>query len=773
VEAATCPDQRSIGRRRVRLDVSGAVQGVGFRPFVFRLATSERLGGFVHNTGSGVSLEVEGPTEAVARFLSRLEHEAQAPTFIESIHREELKLAGHRDFSIAPSSTAGAPAARVLPDLAMCEACRDEIFDPANRRYNYPFTTCMHCGPRYSIIEALPYDRERTVMRQFQICAACQTEYHDAASRRFHAETNACPDCGPQLALQSANGSVLAQGIEAFERAVAAIREGSIVALKGLGGFQLIVAARNDEAVARLRERKHRIAKPFAVMVATLHDAVSIAQVSALERQFLVSQAAPIVLLRRRQDANALLSSGVAPLNPDIGIMLPCTPLHALLMDALRFPIVATSGNRSGEPIAVSDEEAFCRLGDLADLFLTHDRPILRPVDDSVVRVIAGEATVLRCARGYAPLSMGDAAQAAPVLALGGHMKSSVAIARGGQIILGPHIGDLDHTETRAAHAQSVEGMSKLYGLDGLTVVCDAHPDYHTTRIAEALDSNPRKAPHHLAHVLSAMIENGLDGPVLGVAWDGTGYGSDGTIWGGEFLSIDRQTWRREAHFLPFPLPGGNAAIQEPRRSAIGALHAALGEQLWQGADFAPLTSFGPAERELLSTMLARGLHSPLTSSAGRLFDAVAAILDLRQRISFEGEAAMAVEFAARRATYRWELPAPEIPRGQDGLLVDWRPMLLVLASEFEDGRPVEVLASAFIDWLADAIVQIARSVDIEGVVLTGGCFQNALLTERAMERLLGAGFQPFRHRRVPPNDGGLAVGQAAFAARDMREETG
>ncbi|MCB2060048.1 MAG: carbamoyltransferase HypF [Novosphingobium sp.] len=771
METATCPNQRSTARQRFKVAVSGKVQGVGFRPFVYRLATSEGLAGSVRNTAAGASLEVEGCPDAIARFLARLEREARPPAQIERLDREELAVTGEDGFAIAPSTHGETPSAAVLPDLAMCSECRAELLDPNDRRYRYPFTTCMHCGPRYSIIEAIPYDRARTVMRQFPMCAACQAEYDDPGSRRFHAETNACPDCGPQLALCLADGTVLARMDEALSQAVAAIRDGRIVALKGLGGFQLIVDAANDEAIARLRQRKQRPAKPFAITVRALPDAETLAHVSAVEAALLLSRAAPIVLLRQR--GGGPISPGVAPDNPDIGIMLPSTPLHHLLMAALRFPVVATSGNRSGEPIAASDEEAFARLGDIADVFLTHDRPILRPVDDSVVRVIDGEATVLRCARGFAPLALTDECQAAPVLALGGHMKSSVAVARDGRIVLGPHVGDLDSAETRPAHARSVEGMEQLYSLDAAVVACDAHPDYHTTRLAEAISPAPRRAPHHLAHVLSAMIDNGLEGPVIGIAWDGTGHGGDGTIWGGEFLSVDRATWRREAHLLPFRLPGGDAAIREPRRSAIGALHTALGKRLWQRADIVPLAAFEPAQRELLRSMLARGLNSPLTSSAGRLFDAAAAILGLRQTCSFEGEAAMAVEFAARNATRRYPLPTPGILSSEQGLLVDWRPMLEDLAFKAGEGESGEILASAFIDWLAEAIAEVARYAGIERVVLTGGCFQNALLTGRTMERLRAAGFQPFRHRRVPPNDGGLAVGQAAIAAREMHEESG
>ena len=774
MDAITCPETVSSNRQRIRLTISGAVQGVGFRPFVYRLAASENLGGFVRNTGSSLVLEVEGTDEAIARFVFRLKHEAKSPAFIERIDREELAATGEEAFSIATSSTAEQPSAHVLPDLAMCDECRSEIFDPADRRYRYPFTTCMHCGPRYSIIEAVPYDRERTAMRHFAMCPACQAEYDDPTSRRFHAETNACPDCGPQLALYSGDGKRIAAKADALKRAVAAVREGQILALKGLGGFQLIVDARNGEAVARLRQRKQRPAKPFAVMVRTVDEAEALAHLSRPEREALQSAASPIVLARRRGDIAEPLATNVAPGHPDIGIMLPYTPLHLLLLEDLRFPVIATSGNRSGEPIAASDEEAFAHLSGVADLFLTHDRPILRPVDDSVIRVIAGQPTVLRCARGFAPLPLADAVQTSSVLALGGHMKSSVAVGGGGQIVLGPHIGELDRSETRAAYARSIEGMTRLYGVQPERVACDFHPDYHSTHCADATGAPPAsKAPHHLAHVLAAMVDNGLDGPVLGVAWDGSGYGADGTIWGGEFLYVAGNRYRRAAHFAPFPLPGGEAAAREPRRAAIGALYAVMGERVWDADNLPPLADFAEQERQLLGSALTRGLNSPMTSSAGRLFDAVAAILGLCQRMTFEGEAAMAVEFAARRARRATRFPAPEFAAGKDAMVLDWKPMLNMLAGKFRSGASREDLAAGFISWLADAIVEIAQLTQIEQVVLTGGCFQNALMTEWAAQRLTAAGFTPLRHRRVPPGDGGLAVGQAAFAARDMQEEKG
>ncbi|KHK93730.1 hypothetical protein LK12_04585 [Novosphingobium malaysiense] len=770
MEPAAClavPDAQ-----RIRLDVTGAVQGVGFRPFVYRLAVDEGLAGYVRNTAAGVTLEVEGPDSAIERFLARLRREVRPPALIEGLSRKSLEPTGRQGFTISSSSSDAAPSAHILPDLAMCEDCRAEVFDPADRRYRYPFTTCMHCGPRYSIIETAPYDRARTAMRHFAMCPACQAEYDDPASRRFHAETNACPDCGPQLALHAVDGTLLAKSDDALQGGIEALREGRIVALKGLGGFQLLVDARNEEAVARLRERKHRPAKPFAVMVGSSAEAEAIAHLSPLERDTLESAAAPIVLLQARKDAVRPLAPNVAPGNPNIGLLLLITPLHGLLMDALGFPIVATSGNRSGEPIAADDDEAFARLADIADFFLTHDRPILHPVDDSVLRVIAGQPTVLRCARGLAPLVLPDPKQTQPLVALGGHMKSALALGRSGQIVLGPHIGDLAHSETREAFARSVTTMRSLYAVEPAAVACDAHPDYHTSRVADGMGHPVSRVPHHLAHVLAVMTEHALTGPVLGVAWDGTGCGEDGTLWGGEFLTVDGTAHRRVAHLLPFRLPGGEAAIREPRRTAVGVLHALHGDALWDRGH-TPLAAFSAEERGMLRAMSERGLNAPLTSSAGRLFDAVASLLNLCQRASFDGEAAMAVEFAAQAARTVHALPRPVIVPEGDVMAIDWRPMVSALADAAFAGVEAADLAAGFHHWLAETIVALARHEGISQVVLSGGCFQNALLTELAMTRLQEAGFRVYRAIRVPPNDGGLAVGQAAWAARLLDKVTG
>ncbi len=755
--------------QRLRLDVTGAVQGVGFRPFVYRLAVEERLTGFVRNTGEGASLEIEGAAPAVRRFLERLDNEIQTPAGIRERRSSWLSPLGDRAFTIAPSAAGGQKPVTVLPDLATCRDCLAEIFDPAARRYRYPFTTCTCCGPRYSIIEAVPYDRARTAMRHFPMCVACEAEYDDPASRRFHAQTNACAACGPRLTLCDSAGNERAAGDGALLAAADALRGGQIVALKGLGGFQLLADARNEEAVRRLRGGKQRPAKPFAIMVAAMAGVQAIADVSPEEERLLACAAAPIVLLRARPSAK-LIAPSVAPANPWLGVMLPATPLHHLLTRELGFPVVATSGNRSGEPVIGDETEAMQKLAGIAGLFLVHNRLILRPVDDSVVQVIAGRETVLRHARGYAPQSFATPT-AAPCVALGGHQKNAVAIAAGGEVILGPHIGDLVSAGTRAAFARTATEMNALYGVHPQSAACDSHPDYYSTRFAEQLGLPVVRAPHHLAHALACMADNGLDGPVLGVAWDGTGHGGDGTIWGGEFLAVNDAYWRRAAHFMAFRLPGGETAIREPRRAALGALYAISGAAVFELPDLPPVAAFSVAERLILANMLTRRLNAPLTSSAGRLFDAAAAILGLCQTTSFEGEAAMALEFAAGRAGTVARLPPLIIAGNTSPLTVDWRPMLAAMVEARLAGAPAEPLAAGVHDAFAEAIVAVALHSGINRVLLTGGCFQNVLLTEMAIAKLRAAGFEPYWHHRVPPNDGGLAIGQAIFANRPLSEE--
>lgn len=705
---------------RVKIAVRGVVQGVGFRPFVHRLATELGLRGFVANSPQGARIEVEGPAAALDRFLARLEKEKPPRASIHGLECSRLDPLGYAEFAIRESEAGGAKSAFISPDIATCADCLRELFDPADRRHRYPFINCTNCGPRYTILEALPYDRPNTSMKGFTMCAACAREYRDPRDRRHHAQPNACPACGPRLSLS-------------IEAAAAVLRAGGILALKGIGGYQLLVSAGDDAAVRRLRARKGREEKPFALMYPTLADARRDCRVSALEERLLLSPEAPIVLL------SALgAHPEVAPRCPNLGVMLPYSPLHHLLAREFGRPLVATSGNLGDEPICIDDDEARARLTGIADAFLGHDRPIVRRVDDSVVRVMAGREIVLRRARGYAPLPVPAPGGEETVLAVGGHLKSAVALRASGDAFLSQHIGELATAPALDAFRATVDDLPRLYDRTPEVVACDLHPDYLSTRLARDLGLPRVEVQHHYAHALACMADNEIDGPALAVAWDGTGYGPDGTIWGGEFLRIAADGFERVAHFRPFRLPGGEAAIREPRRAALGVLYELTGEA-----------------EGVLGRMLARGVNSPLTTSAGRLFDAAAALLGLRDRVAYEGQAAMELEWAVE--------PGVEDAYPAD---LDWRPLFEAM---LRDPAPIGVKAAKFHNALVEVIVQVARRAGEPRVALTGGCFQNRYLTERAVRRLREAGFRPYWHQRIPPNDGGLALGQALAALRARR----
>lgn len=812
----------------MRLQLEGMIQGVGFRPWVSRRAKKLGLVGWVANSGDGVTIEIEGPESSVEEFAEHLREELPPLARLDRMHTRELKPTGDSVFTIRESLDTGTPTALVLPDVATCGDCLRELFEVSDRRHRYPFTNCTYCGPRFSILEALPYDRTNTTMRQFQMCSACRSEYETPADRRFHAQPNACPDCGPQLALLDAGGQTIAQRDAALIATVNALRDGHIVALKGLGGFQLLVDAHNADAITRLRQRKQRPHKPFAIMVPSSAFAETVCYVSVLERELLSSRQAPIVLLRHRlyadlphkggqqmRKTHSAISEAVAPDNPLLGIMLPYTPLHHLLLNEFGFPVVATSGNLANEPMAIDNDDAFERLKGIADVFLVHDRPIACALDDSVVRVIAGRAVLLRRARGYAPLPVPLHQQMPPLLALGGHLKSAVATTVGSQVMLGPHVGDLDSVSARRALDNSVTRLSQLHAVQPKAVVCDKHPDYYTTNLARQIANKSAAkmitVQHHVAHITACMADNGIDGPVLGVAWDGTGYGDDGSIWGGEFIAIDGVSARRVASLRPFSLPGSDKAVTEPRRAAIGLLYELFGPDLFEPGLFnpelleadlfeakpllgsemelvsglAPLQSFSIAERKVLAGMLVRKLNAPRTSSIGRLFDAVASLMGLVQVSSFEGQAGMALEFALderdRQACYRIGIEQTASEENSDNksaensadadgpLILDWRPMLQQLLADIRHGEPVSHMSAAFHNGLVEALVCVAQHVGETRVVLSGGCFQNRYLTERAVDRLRHAGFEPVWHQRVPPNDGGLALGQAVWASRLLK----
>ena len=749
--------------QRLSVAIRGAVQGVGFRPFIFRLADEMRLTGWVINNTQGVFIEAEGPAEELRTFLLRIEREKPEISFIQSFEHSYLDPVGYGRFEIR-ESTDGAKTALILPDIATCSECQREIFDPANRRYRYPFTNCTNCGPRFSIIEALPYDRPRTSMRAFEMCPECAEEYHNPRDRRFHAQPNACPKCGPRLELWDPTGAVASQDDEALRIAAATIRDGLIVAVKGLGGFHLLVDAGNESAVRRLRERKRREEKPFALMFPSLAAAAKFALIEPLEERLLLSPEAPIVLLRRK--ARAGLSDSIAPGNPYLGIMLPYTPLHHLLMRELGMPVVATSGNVSDEPICTDEHEALLRLQGIADLFLVHDRHIVRHGDDSVVRVMAGRELVLRRARGFAPLPVLLKEAAPDVVAVGAHQKNAIAATVGDQVFISQHIGDLETVPAYEAFEQVLTDFAELYELHPTVLACDLHPDYFSTQYA-------RKQPgvevfgvqHHYAHVLSCMAENQIEAPALGIGWDGSGYGPDETVWGGECLRIAADGYARFAHLRTFRLPGAEKAVKEPRRVALSILRETFGADLDGLGELPTLQAFSPEERRLLGEMLDRGLHSPLTSSAGRLFDAVASMIGLRQTCRFEGQAAMELEFLAHEVATEESYPFAMLD-GKDGSSLDWAPMVRAIVEDASQGGGSRVIAAKFHNTLAQIMIRVAKQSGEEKVVLSGGCFQNRYLTERAVQRLRAEGFRPYWHQRVPPNDGGIALGQVAAVSR-------
>jgi hydrogenase maturation protein HypF len=745
--------------RRLRLTVRGAVQGVGFRPFVYRLATDLALKGFVTNTSQGVVIEVEQTPSILDDFLRRLPLELPPRAFMQSCEVTHLDPADYQLFEIRTSTESGSKTALVLPDIATCPECLQDILGPQNRRHLYPFTNCTNCGPRYSIIESLPYDRARTTMKAFVMCAACREEYDNPLDRRFHAQPNACPVCGPQLELWDRGGNVLSRKHDALLAACEEIRNGAIVAIKGLGGFHLVVDARNEMAVRELRTRKRRGNKPLALMYPSLPMVLEDCLVDETEQRSLTSIESPIVLLRRKLHVSHI-AHAVAPGNPHLGVMLPYTPLHHLLMRELGFAVVATSANLSEEPMCIDEREALHRLGMIADLFLVHDRPIRRHVDDSIVRIVAGQEQVTRRARGYAPLPVTLVKPQPHAIAVGAHLKSSVAVAIDRNVFVSQHIGDLETAEAYHAFETVLSDLTTLYEMTPQAVGCDLHPDYLSTKKAQQLGLPTVAVQHHYAHVLACMAENEVVPPALGISWDGTGLGLDGTVWGGEFLTINDVSFSRTAHLLQFPLVGGDAAVREPRRCALGVIHQIIGEKC-----FKMDLGFAANELEIMRKMLAESINTVATSSAGRLFDAISSLLGLCHKATYEGEAAMALEFAIGDVETDEAYPF-EIGVADSILILDWRPTVEQLLKDKGQGEAISVISARFHNTLVEMMVAIAKRVAQPRVVLSGGCFQNKYLTERTIDRLRAEGFHPYWHQRVPTNDGGIALGQIVAISR-------
>ena len=756
-----------------QLTITGCVQGVGLRPAIARVAARLQLAGHVSNTPAGVVLVLEGSRSAVDAFVPALGERLPPKAVIRSVQHVEIAPTGRSGFRILSGFDRGPISTPIPLDLVTCPRCLADVTGPRDRRLGYAFASCADCGPRYSIIRALPFERAATAMQGFPFCGACHEEYAGPDDRRFHAQTIACAECGPQCWLASSEGATQSRGNPAIDAAAAALRAGQIIAVKGLGGYQLLADATNAAVIQRLRLRKHRPGKPLAVMAASLAAAHVLAKIDEPARQCLTSSQGPIVVVPARWGA---FPPEVNPGLGWIGLMLPTTPLHSLLARQCP-PLVATSGNCEGEPLAADEAAAECQLSGIADCFLHHDRPIVRPIDDSVVRIIAGRAVTIRAARGIAPLPLqlpSTLRNVPQILAVGGQQKGAIALFNGCQAALGPHIGDFDELKTRDRFVTHVRELCQLYGAKPELIVHDVHPDYFTTRWAGLSRRPTMSVQHHHAHVVAGMIEPGwLDRAVLGVAWDGTGYGPDGTIWGGEFLRATATDYRRVGRLRPFLLFGGEAAVREPRRVALAVLCDAIGTEA--ALEFLAVRGFERRVQERLLKIAARPEHALLTSSMGRLFDAVAGWLlptDASERGSslFEGHAAMLLESACGDVNVcdceEWGLPTEyQMPIVEGELLeLDWRPLVAALVRDFQRGLAPARLAIQFHASLADAVCRMAKLHSDLPVVLCGGVFQNRILTEKVATRMAVFRQQVGLPGVIPPNDGGLAAGQLAIA---------
>jgi hydrogenase maturation protein HypF len=730
--------------------VEGLVQGVGFRPFVYRLALELGLAGWVLNDEHGVLLEVEGPAGAVEAFLRRLGDEAPPLAVVEHVRRDGLVPVGEAGFRIVESARRGEADAAVSPDAATCEDCLRELFDPADRRFRYPFVNCTNCGPRFTIVRGVPYDRPLTTMAGFRMCPACQAEYDDPADRRFHAQPNACPDCGPRLRLVDRDGR--RAGGEPLSAAVAALAEGRIVAVKGLGGYHLACDARDEGAVAALRARKRREDKPFALMARTLDDARGLVKLTSADEELLSGRERPIVIARRRRDARVAWS--VAPLSPDLGVMLPYSPLHQLLLADFGGPLVMTSGNVSDEPIAYEDEDALTRLRGIADLFLSHDRAIHMRTDDSVVRSTARGPLIVRRSRGHVPAGVRlPVAAKRPLLACGAELKSTFCLAKDERAWVGHHIGDLQNWETLRSFRSGIEHFERVFDVSPELVAHDLHPDYLSTRHAQELeDVHLVGVQHHHAHLAACLAEHGETGPAVGAIFDGTGYGPDGTVWGGELLVGGLEGYERVGFLHPVRLPGGDQAAREPWRMACA----------WLEGDCDPLPGVDPRRFGEVGELVRTGFASPLCTSVGRLFDAVSALCGICTVANYEGQAAVELE-AAADPTERRAYPLPLT--GDDPLVLDARETVLAVRDDLAREVSPALVSARFHNGLAAATAAACERRGCATVVLSGGVFQNRLLLERTSDRLEHDGLRVLVPRLLPPNDGGISYGQAAVAA--------
>jgi len=755
--------------KAVKIKVNGVVQGVGFRPFVYRIAHEHGVTGWVRNTSGNVEIEVEGTGREVDKFVAALKAEAPPLARIDHIDVASCSPQGYAKFKIRESLSEEGGYQLVSPDIATCSDCRREIFDAKDRRYRYPFTNCTNCGPRFTIIDDIPYDRANTTMRKFRMCKLCQREYDDPLNRRFHAQPNACPDCGPRLSLVDNKGDPVACD-DTLAASAQLLRVRKILAIRGLGGFQLACDATNAKAIKLLRKRKRRPSKPFAVMFSSVEDVEEHCLVSKKEKELLRSPEAPIVLLKWKQDESSI-ASGVAERLTYLGAMLPYTPLHHLLMSNAGIPLVMTSGNMSEEPIAKDNDEALMRLSGIADYFLLHDRDIYARYDDSVC-IVEREPQIVRRARGYAPYPIKLGFYSLPVLACGAELKNTFCFTKGRHAFVSQHIGDMENAETLEHYENTVELYKRLFRIEPEAITYDMHPEYLATkyalRIAESSGLRMVPVQHHHAHIVSCMADNAVEGPVIGVALDGTGYGADGAIWGGEFLVAEFGRFDRVGHLEYVPLLGGEAAIKKPYRMALSYIYSLLGEDF--PLDGLPLGKLGSSELGLLKQQLKRKLNCPPASSAGRLFDAVSAIAGVCTEISYEAQAAIELEMVAEgSSTSRGAKSYPFEIVEQDGLrVVKLSKLIAAIVKDARDGVPASRISLKFHKTVAQMVremcLSISKNTGIKVVALSGGVFQNRLLARLVVESLETDGFEVLTHRDVPCNDGGISLGQAVIA---------
>ena len=751
-----------------RIDVNGIVQGVGFRPFVYNLAHQYGLKGEVANTASGVSIRIEGSPEDIRAFETELTTKSPPLAHLVEISAHAESIKPFAEFRIVKSKGQTQMATLISPDVSICDDCRQELFDPKDRRYQYPFINCTNCGPRYTIIDDIPYDRPKTSMRHFKMCAACQAEYDDPTNRRFHAQPNACEQCGPHVSFHDHRCKPITTD-NPIEAAADCIRQGQIVAVKGLGGYHLVVDALNSEAVLRLRKRKLREEKPFAIMSADLESIREYALVRPEEETLLTSIQRPIVLLQKKNPNP--ISEAVAPGNKYWGVMLPYTPLHYLLFEHQFAALVMTSANLSEEPIAIDNDDAFERLADIADYFLIHNRDIYLRSDDSILKHTAGRRRYIRRSRGFVPIPIFLNQTVPAILACGAELKNTICLTKGDKAFLSQHIGDLENMATLDFFKLTVAHLARILEIQPELIACDMHPDYLSTRFAkEQAQTGIIEVQHHHAHIISCMAEHKLEGAVIGLAFDGTGYGTDGTIWGGEVLVAEATQFERVAHLAQVPMPGSSAAIKEPWRMALSYLRATFGENLPE-LDLPLLKQIEPQKISIIVQMIEKGVNCPQTSSLGRLFDAVAAITGIRQRVNFEGQAAMELEMLAEdssKAIYdiQWTSRAP--------IKILPQPIIRGVVQDIQNGMSPADISIKFHQTLIVLFGEICGTVrrdhDLNRVVLSGGCFQNSLLLKGLIGQLEAHHFEVYAHQQVPANDGGIALGQAMVAGAVSRQ---